>query len=137
MPCQGNASEHCGDGDKLNVFKADCSAMPAVVNPSQSLCGHPDHAGLEAPPFCNATNGLDERARDLVARPTVDEQVALLAAARPIGRVQGVVSNVRTFVRTTCLTPLPGNPTPCLTPLSPGVRTLRLTVPLKSSLNGI
>ena len=87
MPCPGNASEHCGDGDKLNVFKADCSAMPAVVNPSQSLCGHPDHAGLEALPFCNATNGLDERVRDLVARLTVDEKVALMASGAAVPRL--------------------------------------------------
>ena len=50
---------------------------------------------------------------------------------------QGVGSNVRTFVRTERLTPLPGNPTPCLTPLSPGVRTHRLSVPMKSRLNGV
>ena len=50
---------------------------------------------------------------------------------------QGCGSNVRTVLEQQCLTPLSGSPTLCLTPLSPGVRTLRLTVPLKSRLNGV
>ena len=86
MPCPGNASEDCGDGDKLNVFKANCSAMhlPAVVNPSQSLCGRPDLAAL---PFCDPAKGWDERVHDLVARLTVAEKLGLMASGAAVPRL--------------------------------------------------
>eukprot|EP01062_Namystynia_karyoxenos_P013270 TRINITY_DN1478_c0_g1_i1.p1 TRINITY_DN1478_c0_g1~~TRINITY_DN1478_c0_g1_i1.p1 ORF type:complete len:869 (+),score=260.55 TRINITY_DN1478_c0_g1_i1:64-2607(+) len=84
MKCPGNASQSCGDADRLLAYRAKCTGTPL---PNYHGCTDPKAKAL---PYCDTSLPIEARVDDLVSRLSLSERVAAISPQPKLGETCGV-----------------------------------------------